>query len=107
MQRSTHQRRVIRRVLMQADRPLSPGELFEAARELAPGIGHATIYRNLKSLREEGWVEVVDLPSQPSRYEVAGKGHHHPRRLALRGNRCSLYRLSPRRAIGVPPGFDL
>ncbi|MEE8139137.1 MAG: transcriptional repressor [Thermoanaerobaculia bacterium] len=77
MQRSTHQRRVIRRVLVQADRPLSPSELLAAARALAPSIGQATIYRNLKALSEEGWLEVVDLPGEPSRYEVAGKGHHH------------------------------
>ncbi len=77
MQRDTHQRRVIRSVLVQADRPLSPGELLEAARQHASSIGQATVYRNLKRLSETGWVEVVDLPGEPSRYEVAGKGHHH------------------------------
>ena len=77
MQRNTQQRRTIREALERADRPLSPGELLDAAREKVPGLGQATIYRNLKALEDQGWLEVVSMPGQPSRYEVAGKGHHH------------------------------
>ncbi|TNF72694.1 MAG: transcriptional repressor [Acidobacteria bacterium] len=77
MQRDTRQRRAIREVLEQADRPLSPGELLEAAHERVPGIGQATIYRNLKALEDKGWLAVVTIPGQPSRYERAGKAHHH------------------------------
>ncbi|MGB5892052.1 MAG: transcriptional repressor, partial [Thermoanaerobaculia bacterium] len=67
----------IREALEGADRPLSPGELLEAAREKVPRVGLATIYRNLKALEDQGWLEVVSMPGQPSRYERAGKGHHH------------------------------
>ena len=41
------------------------------------GLGIATVYRNLKSLREEGWIVAVDLPGQPPRWEVAPESHHH------------------------------
>lgn len=76
-QRNTQQRRSIRRALESADRPLSPQEILEAARPFTPGIGIATVYRNVKSLLDEGWLLAVDLPGAPSRYEVAGKHHHH------------------------------
>lgn len=77
MERDTRQRRAIREVLAQADRPLSPGELLEAARARVPGIGQATVYRYLRSLSDEGLVDAVELPGRPSRYELAGKEHHH------------------------------
>lgn len=77
MQRLTRQRRAIREALEQADRPLSPEELLAAVRKKVPGIGQATIYRNLKALGDTGWLEAVSMPGQPSRYERAGKGHHH------------------------------
>lgn len=48
-----------------------------AAQRLADGLGIATVYRNIKALVEEGWLVVVELPGQPPRYELAGKGHHH------------------------------
>jgi Fur family transcriptional regulator, ferric uptake regulator len=42
-----------------------------------PRLGMATVYRNIKSLREEGVLAAVELPGVPDRYEIAGKGHHH------------------------------
>ncbi len=41
------------------------------------GIGIATVYRTINALLEEGALVTVELPGQPARYEVAGKGHHH------------------------------
>jgi Fur family transcriptional regulator, ferric uptake regulator len=76
-QRKTLQRTAIRAAIEAADRPLSPQEILGAAQSEAPGIGIATIYRNIKNLVEEGWLHTVDLPGAASRYEVAGKDHHH------------------------------
>ena len=75
--RDTPQRRALRAALERADRPLSPAEALDAARRDAPGLGIATVYRNLRALVEEGWLDEVALPGAPSRYEVAGKHHHH------------------------------
>ncbi|TVP75229.1 MAG: transcriptional repressor [Gemmatimonadales bacterium] len=77
MQRDTRQRKAIRRALVDAGHPLSPQELHDAASEDVPGLGIATVYRNLKALGEAGFLETVELPGEPPRYEVAGKGHHH------------------------------
>jgi Fur family transcriptional regulator, ferric uptake regulator len=77
MERDTAQRRAIRSVIVEADRPLSPREVLDAAQGDVSSLGIATVYRNLKALLEEGWLAAVELPGEPPRYEVAGKQHHH------------------------------
>lgn len=77
MQRDTAQRRAIRGVFSQENRPLTPQELLEGAQASVPQMGLATVYRALKSLTESGAVMVVDVPGEPQRYELAGKDHHH------------------------------
>ncbi len=77
MQRDTAQRRAIRDVLLAANRPMSPQELLEDARSRVPNMGIATVYRTVKGLTELGWLVTVELPGEPQRYEVSGKGHHH------------------------------
>jgi Fur family ferric uptake transcriptional regulator len=76
-QRDTRQRRAIRRALETSGRPLSPQELLAAAHRQVPGLGLATVYRNLKALVEDGEVVAVALPGEAPRYEPAGKDHHH------------------------------
>lgn len=77
MERDTQQRRAIRTAIEQADRPLSPREVLDASKTLSPGLGIATVYRTLKSWLESGWLQQVDLPGEPPRYELHGKQHHH------------------------------
>lgn len=77
MQRDTKQRRAIRRAFEEAGHPLSPKEVHTAAQRDVEALGIATVYRNIRSLQEEGWLEAVELPGEPARYEVAGKEHHH------------------------------
>ncbi len=77
MERSTRQRRAIREVFLETDRPLSPQEVLELARKKVPSLGLATVYRNLRNLQEEGFLVPVALPGEPPRYERAGQAHHH------------------------------
>jgi len=76
-QRRTQQRDAIREALARADRPLEAQELLRAAEPLSPGLGLATVYRTLKAGAEEGWLKPVALPGGATRYELAGKDHHH------------------------------
>ncbi len=76
-QRRTLQRDSIRQALSAAGRPLGPQEVLDAARLAAPGLGIATVYRALKDLVEEGWLVPVALPGEATRFECAGKKHHH------------------------------
>lgn len=75
--RKTQQRDVVMQVLTEADRPLAPQEIFEAAKAIVPTLGIATVYRNVKSLVDTGVLQVVELPGCAQRYEIAGKHHHH------------------------------
>ena len=76
-ERSTRQRHAILAALRAAQRPLLPTEILELAQHDTPGIGIATIYRNLKTFMEEGAVQLVQLPGENARYELCGKPHHH------------------------------
>lgn len=76
-ERDTQQRRAIRSAIERADRPLSPREVLDEAQPLSPGLGIATVYRALKNGVEGGWLQPVDLPGEPPRYEPTGKEHHH------------------------------
>jgi Fur family ferric uptake transcriptional regulator len=77
MVRNTQQGNAIRQALKKAGRPLSALEILNLAQKKVPGLGIATVYRNLKSLREEGSVAAVELPGQPPRWELAPEKHHH------------------------------
>lgn len=52
-------------------------EVLERAQLEVPGMGLATIYRNLKSLVEAEELQVVQLPGENPRYERVGHSHHH------------------------------
>jgi Fur family ferric uptake transcriptional regulator len=104
--RDTAQRRAIRRALEEAGRPLGALEMLEASKSFAPGLGIATVYRNVKSLLEDGIVTEVALPGEPPRYEAAGKDHHHH----FRCERCEkVYELGgaclPDLKSALPRGF--
>lgn len=77
MQRRTRQREAILAALQRTDRPLSPREILAEAGKGVPQLGIATVYRQLTRLIEAGALREVALPGEPSRYELAGKGHHH------------------------------
>jgi Fur family ferric uptake transcriptional regulator len=77
MERNTRQRSAIRDAIALADRPLLPQEVLDAAQQDVPGLGIATVYRNLKALVEEGELQPVNLPGENARFELAGHQHHH------------------------------
>jgi Fur family ferric uptake transcriptional regulator len=77
MERSTIQRSAIRDALQEAGRPLLAQEVLELACETVPRIGIATIYRNLKTMVDEGLLRQVVLPGENPRFELSGHGHHH------------------------------
>lgn len=77
MERNTRQRTAIRQAIAEAARPLLPQEILQAAEVAVPGLSLATVYRNLRTLIEEGELLAVTLPGEVPRYELAGAGHHH------------------------------
>lgn len=77
MSRRTQQRKAIRQVFECEGRPLTPLEVLDSAQKSGCSLGIATVYRNLKSLMDEGYLEAVELPKEPTRYELANQGPHH------------------------------
>jgi Fur family ferric uptake transcriptional regulator len=77
MERQTRQREAIHSALLAADRPMSPREIWTAARKIVRDLGQATVYRTIKTLAREGALAPVDIPGEPARYELSGKAHHH------------------------------
>ncbi len=77
VKRRTRQREAILGVIEASGGPLSVGEIYEMAGKEIPGLGIATVYRNIKMLREEGRIVAVELPGEEPRYEPEGRGHHH------------------------------
>ena len=75
--RNTKQRTLIREVLEDAGRPLSASEVAKLARKKSKNIGTATVYRAINKLLEDGFLVPVEIPAEPSRYEVSGLHHHH------------------------------
>lgn len=75
--RRTKQREALQAVLEGAERPLSIGELLDAASRRVDGLGVATVYRAIRALLDAGRIEAVDIPGEPTRYERSDKGHHH------------------------------
>lgn len=77
MERSSRQRTAIRNVIDAAGRPLSPHEICDAAQAEVPGLGIATVYRNLKQLVDAQEITAVVLPGESPRFESMQHGHHH------------------------------
>ncbi len=75
--RSTRQREEILRVFFEAKGPLSVSDVLERAGLRVPGLGIATVYRNLKLLQDSGQLKSVILPSGETRFERVGLAHHH------------------------------
>lgn len=77
MARRTDQKAAIRGVIETASRPLTAQEICDLAQGDVPGLGIATVYRNVKALVAKHDLQAVELPGEPTRYERADLEHHH------------------------------
>jgi Fur family ferric uptake transcriptional regulator len=74
--RMTDQRRVIARVLGEAQDHPDAEELHRRAADRDPRISLATVYRTVRLFEEAGIIERHDFRDGRSRYEEAGDDHH-------------------------------
>lgn len=79
--RMTAPREAIYKTLASKPGHLSADEIFLHVRDNMPGIGLATVYRNLELLRSGGHIKSIDVGDGKSRYELnhkaGGPDHHH------------------------------
>ena len=73
----TGQRRVIARVLSDAEDHPDVEELYRRAAALDRNISIATVYRTVRLLEEKGILERRDFGGGRARYEPSEQGHHH------------------------------
>ena len=107
MERNTQQRKAICTVFQDADRPLSPRQVARAAKALTPGVGLATVYRNIKGLLASGWLVAVQMPGEPPLYEMRGHEHHHYFRCRLCEQVFNIHACPGDLAPLIPRGFRL
>ncbi|WP_269540562.1 Fur family transcriptional regulator [Cerasicoccus fimbriatus] len=73
--RDTKQRAAILNTLKNAEHPLTPKEIQERAAESAPGLGIATVYRNIRLLLDNNEIEPIEVPGHRTCYMLPGNGH--------------------------------
>ena len=74
--RITEQRRVIARVLSEAEDHPDVEKVYERASQIDPGISIATVYRTVRLFEEAGILARHDFQGGRSRYETASDAHH-------------------------------
>lgn len=73
----TGQRRLIARVLSEAEDHPDVEELYRRALALDARVSIATVYRTVRLLEEKGILERHDFGGARARYEPTEHGHHH------------------------------
>ena len=73
----TGQRRLIARVLSEAEDHPDVEELYRRASALDGRISVATVYRTVRLLEENGILERRDFGGGRARYDPTDRGHHH------------------------------
>lgn len=74
--RMTDQRRILARVIGEAEDHPDVEELYARASAIDPRISLATVYRTVKLLEEAGILEKVEFGDGRARYEDAERDHH-------------------------------
>ncbi len=75
--RRSARRDAVLSVILMANGALTAEEIHEAAAGIVPGLGIATVYRNLKLLHEAGVIQQIILSDGQTRYERSDQKHHH------------------------------
>ena len=74
----TRQKRLIQKILNEANRPLSRDEVLAIGRKRMSSLGSATVDRTIRKMRENHNLVGLSFPGQPTRYELpAEKEHPH------------------------------
>ena len=77
MRRNTDQREAILKFLLNTRSHPTADDIYDEVREEIPNISKATVYRNLKVLKEVGQVRELNLDGTKGRFEVAIASHYH------------------------------
>ncbi len=76
-QKMTAARKTVLKAFLEIERHTTAEELYEAARNLDPGIGQATVFRTIKLLAEAGLAREACRDDGAKQYEHAWRHDHH------------------------------
>ncbi len=85
--RLTAQRRAIVEVFFRGGKHPSLLELLDAASEVKPGVGYATVYRTMRLLVEAGLAAEHKFGENQTRYEPCWEDAHHDHLICVRCGR--------------------
>lgn len=77
MTRKSKQKEAILRVLKGTTFHPTADWVYEQVRKQIPNISLGTVYRNLKSLQQEGEILELDLANHQSRFDSNTRHHYH------------------------------
>ena len=107
MKRMTKQRSAILECLSETGRPLCIEEIQAYAASEIPQINLSTIYRTLKTLIQEGKIDLIELPGEKSCYAIHQQEHNHYF-LCDRCNKTYFINKCPKGLLEIiPQGFHL
>lgn len=85
--RNTRQREEILDAFLAADKHITVEELFNTIKMKNPGIGYATVHRNVSLLYECGLADEIKIGKQKARYEPKFGHQHHDHLICLKCER--------------------
>jgi Fur family transcriptional regulator, peroxide stress response regulator len=79
MLKRSRQKETILKVLRNTSSHPNADWVFDQVRREIPNVSLATIYRNLRLLKEAGYIQLVDISGEPGRFDGNISTHYHCR----------------------------
>lgn len=77
VRRNTKQLSIILDTIKMMPRHFTADDVYEEVKKEYPGLGQATVFRNLNKMAEEGILLRIEVPGGASRYELSAPKHYH------------------------------
>lgn len=104
--RATGKRRDILDYLLSHNRYINARELIDAMKEKYPTMSLETVYRNLRTLRDEGIIEESRFEDNETKYRISCQTSHHHHYICIACGKTMVIDHCPMPDVGsVPEGF--
>ena len=77
VRRNTKQLSVILDTIKMMPRHFTADDVYEEVKKEYPGLGQATVFRNLNKMAEEGILLRIEVPGGAREYELMAPKHYH------------------------------
>ncbi|MCY0876892.1 MAG: Fur family transcriptional regulator [Firmicutes bacterium] len=106
--RLTGKRKMILEFLLTHNRYISARELIDHMKSNYPTLSFETVYRNLKTLRDEGMIEESSFGDNETKYRIACQDEHHHHYICIECGQTMTIEHCPMPALGhEPEGFHI